>query len=187
MSQTCIEESGEIKSARDLMKLEIIDWNRLIGYWKNIPEAAESLASWLIESESQYSIIKCRMDDAPERDDWPGWKHIGHHPEIGQVFWNWFHYHQKGEIHFSDSPDFFGKLRLGDWPERTFFGDIGLVSAPTFSRTIRALRAHDVWITVVDTETQIMIEPMYSISQLADDWSNYIFGPYRTATQLRMF
>lgn len=187
-----IIEQGEITSSSDLLKLKVVDWNRLIDYWDSIPEAADSIASWLIVTRAHYSILRCDMHVAPKRDDWPGWNHVGGHPEMGQLFWNHFHWKNTGKLYFSDSPDFHGELQFPDQTSAKFYGDVGLVSAPTFMRSIKMLNEHDVWITVVDAETQIMIEPLGSIRQL---WDNFLnsggerLGPLQTSTltQLVLF
>lgn len=160
-----IVETGRFKSRRDILKLNVVDWNRLINYWDNIDEAVEAISSCLI-GIADYSIIECDMNAAPQRDDWPGWNHVGTHEQMGYLFWNWFHWKKKGIIHFSDSPDFSGKLILPNYPATKFYGDIGLVSAPTFIRTLKIMDANEIWITVVDSHTQIVIEPQVSIRQL---------------------
>lgn len=116
-------EEGWIQSKEDLLKLDIVDWNRLIDYWDNTREALESISSWL-EGHTRYAIVQCSMGKAPQRDDWPGWDHVGNHAQMGRIFWNWFYQKNRGELHLSDSPDFHGILRLPNWPEKRFWGDI---------------------------------------------------------------
>lgn len=164
-------DRGEFTSENDLLKLPIVDWNRLINYWDNVYDATVSISSWLIASRAHYIIAECNMKSAPKREDWPGWKHIGCHPQIGQLYWNWFHWKQVGTLHFSDSPDFHGVLNRPGMEKAQFYGDVGLVSAPTFMRSIKSLEAHDLWITIVDMETQIIIEPLGSIRQM---WHNFM-------------
>lgn len=172
MPKTHIVETGLIKTAKDLVKLNIVDWNRLNGYWDNPQEAAESISSWLIAGECHYSIYKDDITKAPNRGDWPGWRHVGNHPEMGRLFWNWFHLNKNGTIHFSDSPDFHGTFLspINPSDESTFYGDIGLVSASTFMHTMRNFSENYMWISVVDHDTQILIEPMFSIRQIWFNW-----------------
>src|SRR6266487_3182346 len=178
---TEILRRGAFKSEYDLLELDILDWNRLMGYWENTAEAVQAIASWLIDT-SIYKVVRCDLTEAPEREDWPGWKHGGNHPEIGKRYWNWFHwkYNQEkqfhGELFFSDSPDFRGTLLVPGWPKASFYGDIGKVSPPTFIRTLKCMDAHDIWISIIDEYTQVSIEPVKSIRQL---WTDYIDGLFK--------
>jgi len=103
---------------------------------------------------------------APERDDWPGWKHVGAHELLGKLYWNWFYQRPMGDLHFSDSPDFHGRITFPDSPNRDFWGDIGKVSASTFIGSLKMMDANDLWISVLDERTQVVIEPLVSIKEL---------------------
>lgn len=187
-----IIEQGRIRSGRDLLRLGIIDWNRLNNYWDNADEASSAIASWLDGAAAMYGVIDHNLSDAPNRGDWPGWKHIGHHPEMGRMYWNYFYHNHKGTLHFSDSPDFQGTLQFKDGSSARFWGDIGQVSASTFMHTIRMLNTNDIWVSVIDSCTQIIIEPQISISRLWSNWYSMILhgsgdqstNPYK---QLQMF
>jgi hypothetical protein len=52
-----------------------------------------------------------------------------------------------------------------------FWGDIGKVSAQIFALTQKELGAHDLWISVVDEHTQIIIEPFVN---LRDRWASML-------------
>jgi hypothetical protein len=173
-----IVETGHITTQRDLLKLDIIDWQRAQGYWDNTQEAVDTLMSWLVASETSYTIITCNLQEAPERNDWPGWTHVGNHVPLGKLYWNWFHWKQRGSLTFSDAPDFHGRLRYPDTPERRFYGDIGHVSPSAFSHTFRVLAENDLWISVIDEYTQIILEPSLSVLQIcAETWTAMLGHP----------
>lgn len=178
-----IIEHGEIKSVRDLLKLGIIDWNRLNNYWENADEAASAIVSWLDGSKATYGIVDHDLSAVPDRGDWPGWKHVGLHPEMGKMYWNYFHYSFNGTLHFSDAPDFHGTLQFKDGSTARFYGDIGQVSASTFMHTIRMLDAGDIWISVIDSCTQIIIEPQISVSSLWNNWFSRILTTKESSQQ----
>ena len=71
-----------------------------------------------------------------------------------------------GDLHFSDSPDFHGRITFPDSPNRDFWGDIGKVSASTFIGSLKMMDANDLWISVLDERTQVVIEPLVSIKEL---------------------
>lgn len=171
MSHTSIVKTAPFQSEEDLLRLDIIDWDRLHGYWDSSAEAVRAISSWLIGT-SIYVVIRCNLYEAPERDDWPGWRHTGRHPEIGRLYWNWFHWRKQGHLFFSDAPDFYGKLQLPDGRLHSFLGDIGRVSPPTFIQAFKSLGAHEFWISVLDPHTQVLIEPLMSICELVADGSS---------------
>ena len=176
MLTTKLLQQGTFKSELDLLALDCIDWNRLMGYWDNTAEALQTAASYLIDT-AIYKVIQFDLCEAPERADWPGWRHVGHHPELGKLYWNWFHQmyneerHYNATIFFSDSPDFHGTLTIPGWSKAKFYGDIGKVSAPTFIRTLQKMDAHDIWISVLDTQTMVTIESFISTREL---WLNTV-------------
>lgn len=155
-----------IYNSQDVLKLKIIDWNRLNGYWNNPAEALDAITSWFA-GNAYYSIIEHDIRAAPQRDDFPGWKHVGAHEEIGELFWNDFHDRLNGKLTFSDSPDFYGELYGEDGKVgNLFWGDIGQVSASAFAHTQKQLSAHDLWISVLSETRQIIIEPLIDINSL---------------------
>jgi len=100
--------------------------------------------------------------------DFPDWSHAGggKHEAIAHAYWNWFkEVHKNSILAFSDEPDFFGELYFED-SIRRFWGDIGLVSAFTFASTQKMLGKGDLWISLPNIKTQVIIEPMISISDL---------------------
>ena len=159
-----IIEQKLITSPLDIIGLDIIDFHRLNGVWTNSRQAIETIFSWFNNLAIFTKIRIHNFNDAPIRDDWPGWDHVGSHSEIGQKYWNWFFWnHPSGKLYFSDSPDFYGEFPEGS----RFFGDIGLVSASAFAFTQKQLRAHDLWITISGNgKEQILIEPLIDISKL---------------------
>jgi hypothetical protein len=103
-----VEEQGLIESERDIMKLDIIDWNRLNGSWANSFDALQTIASWFVQ-KAYFTVVKHDLRFAPNID-WPGWKHAGSHEYLGHLYWNDFYYRQRGNLVFSDEPGFFGVI-----------------------------------------------------------------------------
>lgn len=160
-----ILEHGVFRSADDLVRLEIIDWHRLNGYWRHSGEALDSVSSWLIGT-SHWSILRQPMRDDSYAPNWPRWKHVGDHEYFGRLFWNHFHANYSGELILGDEPDFTGVIRWKDDASTYFCGDFGQVSASVFALMIRQLRAHDLWISVLDDTTQVVIERLVDMSAL---------------------
>jgi len=147
------------------LEAEIIDFNRLNAVWKNSGDALKTIFSWF---DNVATITKVRIPDfhdAPIRDDWPEWKNIGNHPQIGKAYWNWFFlHHERGELNFSDAPDFYGEFEGGGM----FWGDIGKVSASTFAMTQKGMSAGDLWISLLeDGGLQVVIECHINIVEIA--------------------
>jgi len=167
--QMPVVEQRLIESERDIMKLDIIDWNRLNGSWANSFDALQTIASWFAH-KAYYTVVKHDLRFAPNID-WPRWKHAGSHEYLGHLYWNDFYYRQRGNLVFSDEPDFHGTLNHPDGGISHFWGDIGKVSAQIFALTQKELGAHDLWISVVDEHTQIIIEPFVN---LRDQWASML-------------
>ena len=150
-----------ISSAIDLLGLDIIDFNRLNGVWKDPGEAMNTILSWFDGVAIATEVKVHDYFNAPMRDDFPGWKHIGTHEKIGRYYWNWFWWHhENGNLYFSDAPDFYGNLEDGS----RFWGDIGKISASAFARTQKQMRDHDIWVTLKgDGSRQVVIEPKINI------------------------
>src|SRR6266702_7478194 len=119
------------KSELDIMKLNIIDWNCLNGSWRNPADAVRTISSWFL-GRAVYTIAREDLAEFPERDDWPGWKHVGRHERLGRLYWNAFYGSDMGTITFADEPDFSGTLIFPGY-KRHFWGDIGKVSAQCFA------------------------------------------------------
>jgi hypothetical protein len=147
-----------ITSVYDIMDLDIIDWGRLNGSWRKPGQALKTISSWLV-NRAHYTITQVNIREAPRRDDFPGWNHIGNHEQMGRWYWNWFHVNHEGTLRFSDAPDFWGTFRDDDSPAN-FYGDIGRVSAQAFAIQLKKMHRGDIWISVLDSETQVIIEPM---------------------------
>jgi hypothetical protein len=149
-------EQNLIESKDDIFKLDIIDWGRCRP-WENPLKALESIASFFI-GHAWYTIIELDLREAPERDDWPGWNHVGNHEYYGRLYWNWFHQYQKGDLRFHDAPDFSGTLLRDDGNFSRFWGDIGRVSVRAFSDAQVNMHVEDLWISIVDEYRQVIIE-----------------------------
>lgn len=154
----------EIQSIDDLVNLDIIDWHRLNGTSSSPLVAMRDVSSWFI-GRAGYTIIECDLHQFPTRDDWPGWEHSGNHEGIGRLYWNYFYaQHPDSQLTFSDEPDFYGFLKTSN---AHFWGDIGKVSVSAFAlTTIRKMKAHDIWISIPDYKTQVIIETFENFQEL---------------------
>lgn len=151
-----------LRSADDLVDLQIIDFHRTNGLWDNNMLRAIRATSQLLIGHTAYTIVEIDMAGYPEHPGWPGWKHVGNHPHLGHLYWNYFHEHFKydsPELHFSDMPDFRGSF-LDEGGRHHIYGDIGRVSVSTFTMDVLLmLKPHDLWISVLDEKTQVILEP----------------------------
>jgi hypothetical protein len=157
-------EHGLIRSEKDIMRLNIIDWKRH-NPWASPQAAMDTIFSWF-NLAAHYTIMDDDMDKYPARDDFPGWKHVGNHVLYAKSYWNWFQYHHGdyGELTFDDSPDFYGQFNFPDGVKR-FWGDIGQCSCGAIARSQKQMDAGDLWISIRESGTQIIIEPTISIRE----------------------
>src|SRR5438552_951850 len=110
-------EQGRLSSRKKVATLGCFDWSRFNGYWDESSEAIDCVASWLV-GRSTYTLLRTNLCNAPERDDFPGWRHNGNHVEMGKRYWNWFHARYHGTLHFADQPDFGGTFILPNQEKR---------------------------------------------------------------------
>lgn len=170
-----IIEQGTIRNADDLCKLHIVDWHRLNGYWDNNPaRVVQLVTSWLMK-KATYTIAHIPLRTYPARADWPGWKQGGRQEELGRLFWNSFLATHRGSLTFSDEPDFAGSYLADARPEPfQVYGDIGQVAASTFVFTLAQMSEGDLWISVLDEETQVILELLFdlhdAVARFLDDW-----------------
>ena len=169
MSEYRIVETGIFRSSKDLVRLQIVNWRGLNGSWASYHDARRSISSWLV-GLACYTVVEVDMPAAPQQPGWPDWEHIGRHPEIGRLFWNWFHHTQpKGsELSFGDAPDFRGLIRWPDGAVARLWGDVGRVSAQAFALSLMDMGPHDVWLSVCDERRHVAIEPVCDLRALAD-------------------
>jgi hypothetical protein len=160
-----VHDHGLIRSEQDIMKLNIIDWKRH-DPWPDPQAAMHTIFSWF-NHMAHYTIVEEDMSQCPERNDFPGWDHVGDHEAYGRLYWNWFHYWHgdHGKLHFSDSPDFQGSLTYKD-NEHLFWGDVGQCSPQAIAHTQKQMRAGDLWVSIRATNIQIIIEPTVSLIDL---------------------
>lgn len=163
-----VTEQRLITSARDLGGLQIIDWDRTSGYWDNNPARAMDLVENWLAHKAAYTVVRMEMKGYPVRTDWPGWEHAGCHAPLGRLFWNAFHATQIGKLEFSDAPDFSGKFLSPDGVVTAFTGDIGKVAVSTFIFTMLQLNTSDLWISVPDAHTQVIIQPVINLREKWD-------------------
>ena len=161
----------EILTSSDVLEmLNIIDWHRGGVYWENPLRAFEHISTLLV-NRIEYAVLEVHMELAPERDDWPSWYHTGHHVTLAKAWWNWFHWKRKGELILSDSPDFSGTMQLPNQSPIRFWGDFGTVSALAFFESLQQMHAGDLWISIPDRETQVLLAARIDFQKLLD-WSN---------------
>ena len=169
-----IKSQGYITSKADLFKLDIVQWQRLKSY--ELIDMHVQVAENLL-SGSLYRVLEIRLRDYPIRADWPGWKHAGHHESLGRLYWNFFHATNIGHLSFADMPDFQGTIESPELPcPMNFYGDIGQVSPHVFLETVRRMQAHELWISVQDEMTQVVIEPLVDIRRFVLAHLNSTFG-----------
>lgn len=154
-----------IQSEQDIMKLNIIDWKRH-DPWPDPQAAMHTIFSWF-NKNAHYTILEENLETAPDRDDFPGWHHTGDHEGFGRLYWNWFqHWHgSHGELHFSDSPDFYGKFHNPDGA-KWFWGDVGQCSAQALARSQKQMNAGDLWISLTSINIQVVIETSVDLINL---------------------
>ena len=163
-----------IQDPLDLLDVSFIDFNRLNGHWKCPGDAIRTIFSWY-DSMATMTVARIpNFREAPERDDWAGWNHVGSHEEIGKWYWNWFFWnHPEGELTLSDQPDFFGSF-----DGAMMWGDIGQVAASTFAATQKGMRAGDIWVSVLyGGKTHVIIEHHVDINEL---WGEIAFSSRHT-------
>lgn len=164
-----ILQQGMIKSPSDITTLHIIDFKRTNGYYNNdIFLAIDIVSKWLVDT-TMYTIVELDLKQFPKRDDFPGWKHVGGHVPIGQLYWNFFQYQfgdDSPELYFADMPDFTGSFLDDNGIQRNVFGDIGEVSVSTFMlEAVPYMQAHDLWVSVINENRQVILEPQISFME----------------------
>jgi hypothetical protein len=161
-------DHGLIRSEKDIMKLNIIDWKRF-NPWPDPQAALQTIFSWF-DNAAHYTVFQHDMEACPKREDFPGWHHAGNHESSGEMYWNWFHYWHGdyGDLHFSDSPDFYGSFHYPDEKIQHFWGDIGQCSAQAFARAQKQMSDGDLWISIKGTHKQVVIESHVDILGLSE-------------------
>jgi hypothetical protein len=142
---------GTFSLESDLMSLNIIDFNRLNGYWSDPGAAMRTLFSHLRDGFALYAIYDVpNFDSAPERSDFPNWTHVGNHVQLGRRFWNWFRFHFPDYVlNLGDSPDFQAH-KIDSSGHHWIWGDFGQVSASAFALSQKQMAPGDMWISVLD-------------------------------------
>lgn len=125
------------------------------------------MGSWFVNT-TRYAKIQVDLYSYLERDDFPGWTHVQDHEQMGRLFWTYFHYRFRGRLYFADSPDFWGTLTHSQGDEIRFWGDIGKVSPIGLVEAQRQMSAFDLWISVTNAVTQVILEPFVSLQGLFD-------------------
>ena len=139
----------------------------------------ETLKELLIELPTSWSVVNVLLLEEfaefwIERHG--EWKHgsgrTKSHNELGMSY-AWWALHEASalnELHLSDSPDFSGSMLLPDGVHSSptsarVCGDIGKCTPVALLAGLRTMNFHDVWISVADWQTQVLIEFGYSPSE----------------------
>ena len=172
MGDKLIDE-GIINNVYDFLNLHIVDMNRKYSFG-NAGDLIKIVMAYL-EKKAVYQVWEVSLD-VPQRDDWPGWGHVGTHNKVGRNFWNWVHYHFPGsELYFSDKPDFSGTFQGGSLTEPVdFFGDVGAISPKAFLDTMPDMQAGDKWITLKgDGDLQVVLRLLEGFGHF-EEFEKYI-------------
>ncbi len=150
--RTPLPDQRQFQSPSDVLRADVVDIYRLNGYWSNPGDALDRIFAVLDSGPAVYGVYDVPdFDSAPQREDFPGWTHVGGHVPIGRRLWNWFHWRMPTyELTFSDSPDFYASTTLDYGAQHFIWGDIGRVSASTFVYTLLRMRPGDLWMTIKD-------------------------------------
>jgi hypothetical protein len=89
MSKIQIIGQGIIQSMPDFFGLHIVDFSRLNNYWPHLGEAIDHIAGYVVRNVA-WTKVRVNMHAIPNRDDWPGWNHVGTHEDVGRAYWNWW-------------------------------------------------------------------------------------------------
>jgi hypothetical protein len=172
-----IIEQGTIRTSDDISKLQIINWSRLNGDFDNNPaRVMQFITGWLM-NKANYTIAHVPLRTYPALATWPGWKQGGRQEELGRLFWNSFLAAGTATLTFSDEPDFEGTILTDARPEPfQVYGDIGKVSASTFTFTLARMSEGDLWISVLDEETQVILELLFDLHDAVACFLDEHFG-----------
>ena len=93
------------------------------------------------------------------------------HNLLGMAFGYWMKETKNIVIELSDSPDFYGEFPID---QNKIIGDIGKATFPALLNGLRQLTFHNLWISVLDEKTQVIIEFFFSIEDLLNPpWTFY--------------
>jgi hypothetical protein len=186
-----IVEQGLLNSLDQLTRLRIINFAHCNGYWENSPsKAMRAIANWTV-GLFEYTVVRIDINKFPERDGWTGWNHVGHHEQVGRLFWNSFlHIGKSHQLHFSDSPDITGEITWEDGHVTRIYGDVGEISVSTFALDVLPyIKKGDLWISVSSSFSQVILEPLVDVGPLLRQTIVQQFGlgePLPVSPQLQM-
>lgn len=163
--QATILSHGIVRNEGDFLRLNIIDWKRYTHYWESEQGAIDSVAPSFV-NRCLFKVVRVNLYEYPKRNDFPGWEHPGNHPAIGKLYWNHFRFvFPESRLCFSDMPDLFGFIQQPNGKQFRFYGDIGKVSPIAMKTALAGFQGNpseefpfDIWISVIDTDTQIILE-----------------------------
>lgn len=178
-----IIEEGILSSTDQIARLNCIDWRRTNGLWNNNPaHPIQILNTWLV-GHAKYTLIEEDLTMYPIRSDFPNWTHQGNgsHEHIARLYWNMFHerFTSLGDtLILQDSPDFQGTIaNSNNGKTYQFWGDIGQVSVSAFvADVLPNFNAGNLWITLYDEKTQLVIEGLANIGQAIQEHIIKVLG-----------
>lgn len=148
----------------------------------------ESFTELLITMPTVWYLV-----NVPLRDEYADfwirkygeWKHgsgrTQAHNRLGMAYAWWALHEANGleEIHLSDSPDFWGTMQLSAEVHGTntisrVCGDVGKCSPVAMLDGTRALRFHDIWISVTRWDQQVLVQFGYNVAEFQ---SLKLWGP----------
>jgi len=164
---------------------------------------AEILTELLIDLPTAWCRVNVELKDTFTHQ-WAArygvWNHSAGktraHNKLGMAYAWWALHEVVGlsHIELSDSPDFRGTMILpesmhGSPTEVKVCGDIGRCTPVALSNGLRTLRLHDVWISVIDWESQVLIRFGYSPSEYLFHkmWSGLVEGYNHNEAIKRIF
>ncbi len=139
-------------------------------------ECAQALTELLIEMPVAWFTVKEQLKEE-FADLWVEkygeWKHgsgnAKKHNKLGMAYAWWALHKVEGlsDIELSDSPDFSGSMPLvlgkhKSSAKANVWGDIGKCTPTAIFNGLMVLNIHDIWISVIDWETQIFLQFGYS-------------------------
>ena len=158
-----------ITDFNDFVDLHIIDWSRGNSLWGNNPHRAMKVMESLVVGKMTAIIADVDITRAPRRTDWPNWQHAGDHETLAHSWWDTFYYRFGGTgslMKLADAPDFGGELVFPeDNLRRGFWGDIGQASVGAFFDALRNTEAGDLWITIVNEQSQVVLESQLDLRE----------------------
>jgi len=161
----------------ELARLNLLD--QMIRYVDGDGVSGREWALWLPPLVTAPYMHWTVVDfDEPFADTWADswadrhgeWRHgfanTLSHNRLG-MSWAWWATEINGQfsnIELGDSPDI-----SGDISGARVWGDVGVCSALALDRAVQHMGTNDIWVTVMNGDTHIVIEALADVADLCDD------------------